>query len=269
MKTGFPFNCGPADHPRGTAHSSRTEIKKNETFDTLFGGKLKFIQDRRGYRFSLDAVLLAAFVNARGVELVADLGTGNGVIPIILAHKNPRVKITGFELQPALVERARRGVDENGFAERIQILHCDIRRIRSLSRPETFDSVVCNPPYRRASSGRVSPNPEKQLARHEFAGDLKDFLSAGSFLLRLKGSFAIVYLAQRTAELLASLRDLRLEPKRVRTVHSRLGSNASLVLVEAVKGGRAGVEIAPALIVYDDEKNYTPEVAAMIEGSAA
>jgi tRNA1Val (adenine37-N6)-methyltransferase len=260
------LSCAPGGDQRVAMPGSDQELKQGESSDTLFDGKLKFIQHRRGYRFSLDAILLAAFVSLRPRDCVADLGTGTGVIPIILADRNAGVRITGFELQPALLDRARRSVAVNGFSARIQVVHGDIRRIDSVARPGSFDSVVCNPPYRRASSGRISPNAERQIARHESAGGLEDFLSAAAFLLRPKGRFTIVYLASRAVDLFAALRQTGLEPKRARMVHSRLDSAASLVLAEAVKGGRPGVAIRPPLIVYDKD-DYTREVAAILKGS--
>src|SRR5205085_3398668 len=138
-----------------------------------------------------------------GRDVIADLGTGNGVIPIILAHRYPGIRATGFELQPALFERARRSVEVNGFGERIQIVATDVRKIHTAARPESFDLVVCNPPYRRRSSGRISPNAEKQIARHECAGGLEDFLASAAFLLRVKGKFGVIYSAARSMELFA------------------------------------------------------------------
>jgi tRNA1Val (adenine37-N6)-methyltransferase len=268
METVALLNRGSSGGEPTTPHPPFVGVKEGETFDTLFDGKLKFIQDRRGYRFSLDAILLAAFLEVKRGDVVADLGTGNGVIPIILAHHYPGIRVTGFELQATLFQRARRSIEVNGFGERIQIVAADIRKMHMAARPESFDLVVCNPPYRRPSSGRLSPNAEKQIARHECAGGLEDFLAAAAFVLRRKGRFGVIYPATRSIELFTTLRESGLEPKRVRMVHSRMESEASLVLTEAVKGGRSGVEVSPPLIVYSSTGIYTHELAAMLAGSA-
>ncbi len=234
--------------------------------DALFDGALKLFQSRGGYRFSLDALLLAYFATLKRNERVVDLGTGNGVIPLILARLHPEVTIAGVEYQSAMAERAARNVKLNQLDQRISLRRGDVRAAGSIGSAASFDVVVCNPPYRRAASGRMSPNDEKQIARHEIHGKLGDFLTAAAFLLRAKGRMALVYLAGRAVDLLSSMRQARLEPKRLRMVHGFRDSGASLILVEGVKHGRSGVEILPPLIVYRRAKEYSDEVAAMIAG---
>ena len=238
----------------------------DETLDALFSGKLKLFQSRAGYRFSLDALLLGHFATVKRREKVVDLGTGNGIIPLILANLHSQVSITGVELQRGLAERAARNVKLNRLENRIQIRRGDVRAVASVGAPESFDVVVCNPPYRRQGSGRVSPNDEKQIARHELHGELADFLDAAVFLLSAKGRIALVYLAGRAVDLVSSMRQARLEPKRLRLVHSFSDVAASLVLVEGVKNGRSGVDILAPLIVYRRGKEYSDEMAAMIAG---
>jgi len=247
--------------------ASTPALKSGETLDALFDGKLKFFQSRSGYRFSLDALLLAHFATVKRREKVIDLGTGNGVIPLVLASLHSSVSITGVEFQTAMAERAALNVKLNQLDKQIQIRQGDVRSVASVGPANSFDVVVCNPPYRRAGSGRVSPNDEKQIARHEIQGGLSDFLDAAAFLLRAKGRLALVYLAGRAIDLLASMRQMGLEPKRLRMVHSFADGAASLVLVEGVKGGRSGVEIQPPLVVYRRGEEYGDEVAAMIAGS--
>jgi tRNA1Val (adenine37-N6)-methyltransferase len=242
-------------------------LMREETLDALFNRRLKMFQSRTGYRFSLDALLLARFAALRGKEQVVDLGAGNGVVSLILASFHPQVAITAVEIQAALAERAARNVKLNRLEKQIQIRRGDVRIAESLGAPASVDVVVCNPPYRRRDSGRTSPNDEKQIARHEIHGGLNDFLKAGAFLLRPKGRMTLVYLASRTVDLLASMRALKIEPKRLRMVHSFSGGEASLVLVEGVKGGRAGVKIEPPLIIYRHGKQYSDEAAALINGN--
>jgi tRNA1Val (adenine37-N6)-methyltransferase len=254
----------PAVLRRNNAVTS--SARRGETLDTLFDGKLRIFQSRAGYRFSLDALLLAHFVTIKGRDKIVDLGTGNGVIPLVLATLHRSAILTGVELQPAMIERARRNVQLNGLEKRIQILSGDVRAGERLAAAASFDVAVCNPPYRKPSSGRISPNDERQIARHETQGGLDDFLRTGAFLLRPKGRMAIVYSAGRSIDLLSAMREARIEPKRMRIVHSFAGVEASLVLVEGVKGGRSAVEVLGPLTIYRG-KEYTEEVAAMIAGT--
>lgn len=243
--------------------------KSDETLDALFHGELKLFQSRDGYRISLDALLLAHFVTLKRRESVIDLGTGNGVIALILARLHDNVAITGVEIQPAMVERAERNIRLNQLENQVRIRHGDVREVGAIAPAASFDVAVCNPPYRLSGSGRISANDERRIARHESRGALGDFLSAASFLLRAKGRIALVYLAERAVELFSAMRAARLEPKRVRMVHSFIGADASLVLVQGIKAGRSGVKILPPLIVYRDGGDYSAEVAALIAGAGA
>ncbi|HXG52980.1 MAG TPA: tRNA1(Val) (adenine(37)-N6)-methyltransferase [candidate division Zixibacteria bacterium] len=241
---------------------------RDDSLDTIFNGRLKLYQSRSGYRFSLDSVLLAHFATVRATDRVADLGSGNGAVALMLAHLQPEIRVTGIETQERMVERARRNVRLNGCADRVEMTRADVREVRRRFPPGAFTAVVSNPPYRRATSGRVSPDEEKRIARHETCGNLADFLSAGAYLLPDGGRMALVYPAPRSVDLLAGMRAAGLEPKRVRLVYSRSGSSeASLILAEGVKGGRSGTAILPPLHVYEREKHYTAEVAAMLAGS--
>ncbi len=241
----------------------------DETVDTVFQGKLKFYQSRSGYRFSLDAILLAYFASIKMNEQIADLGTGNGVIPVIVTWCHPSTFIMGIEVQEGLTLRAQRNAELNGLDKRIQIVQGDVSAISRIAEAERFDVVLCNPPYRKPSSGRVSQNAERKIARHEVAGTLQEFLAAGTYLLRLKGRMALVYPAVRCIDLLQAMRNAGLEPKRLRMVHSFADMEASLVLVEGTKGGKSGIKILSPLIVYRSGKKYSPEVRAMLGGSTS
>jgi tRNA1Val (adenine37-N6)-methyltransferase len=242
-------------------------LRSNETFDDLRPAGLKVIQAKRGYRFSLDPVLLCAFARVEGGEMVADLGTGSGVVPLLLAARVATKKIIGVEIQSKLADRARRSVLLNYLQDRIDIIECDLRELRGRLEPQSFDVVLANPPFRHPGTGRQAPADERAAARHELAGGLTDFLRAASCLLKNGGRFYIVFLAERLAELLAGMRELRLEPKRLRCVHSRAGEGGSLVLVEGRKGGRSGLSIEPPLYVYDGE-SYSAEIFTIYEGGS-
>ena len=235
-----------------------------ETIDLLQPGGLTLLQAKNGYRYSLDPVLLADFVGAAKSKRLIDLGTGVGVLPLLFAGDDTALEIVGLERQHGLAERAQRNVEINGLSDCIQVVEGDLRQIRDLFPVESFDLVVSNPPYRNSGSGRIAPENERAAARHELAGGLVDFLSAASYLLCNGGRFAIVYLAERLAELLAGMREYRLEPKRLRCVHSRLGAPAKMVLVEGRKCGGSGMTIEAPLYVYRSaERDYSDEVLAL------
>jgi tRNA1Val (adenine37-N6)-methyltransferase len=241
--------------------------KSKETLDALFDGQLLLFQRRTGYRFSLDALLLVNFVTVKRRDRVIDLGTGSGVISLALADCYPSITVTGVEIQPVMARRARKNVRLNRLNNRIKIITGDVRSIDAIFAAKSCEVVVSNPPYRKPSSGRISADRENQIARHEIKGNLQNFLCAGAYSLREKGRMAVVYPAERSIDLLAAMRQARIEPKRLRVVHSFPGAEASLVLVEGVKGGRSGVKIAAPLTIYRHDKEYTGEVTAIIAGT--
>lgn len=240
----------------------------DESLDTLIDGGLRLWQSRSGYRFSLDALLLAHFVTVKPRQRIADLGAGSGVIALLLSYLHPTATLVGIEVQPSLAARARRSVALNGLTERIDIVAGDLRGIAAHLPAASCHVVVSNPPFRKVTSGRTSRGAERLLARHEIAGTLKDFLAAADYLLPAKGRLAMIYLAERAVELLAALRARGLEPKRLRWVHSSAGGPAQLLLVESVKGGKPGVTVLPPLIIYRQGKVYCAEVAAIVAGMA-
>lgn len=244
----------------------KISASSEETVDTLFKGRLSIVQRRDGYRFSLDAPLLAHFIGIRGRERIVDLGAGNGVIAMLLALLHPNCRVVGVELQDAMVERARRSVEINRLQERVDIVHGDVCSITGLLPANSFDAVVCNPPYRGPRSGRMNPDSEKRLARHEINGSLKDFLRAGAYLLRPGGRMALVYPAARAVDLLHRMRLERIEPKRIRWVHSFAHAEATLVLVEGTKGGSCELQVIRPLVVYALDHQYTAEVKSILGG---
>ncbi len=234
-----------------------------ETIDTLFDESLQLVQARDGYRFSLDPVLLADFVTLNGCRRALDLGSGCGILPLLLARRDPDLQVIGWERQAQMVERAVRGTELSRLAHRVAFCQADLRHFRDLTKPGVFDLVVTNPPYRPPGQGRLAPDDERAAARHELAGGLEDFLAAAEWALKNAGRFAIVYLAERLAELLGAMSAQRLEPKRVRMIHPRRGEAAKMVLVEGRKGGSVGLRIEPALYIYRSDgarRDYTDEV---------
>jgi tRNA1Val (adenine37-N6)-methyltransferase len=226
-----------------------------ETFDTLFDGRLKIRQKKEGYRFSIDALLLSHFAELRPKDRVIDLGTGCGVIPLILIFRRKAEAVIGVEVQPSLAELARQNVSLNRFSSKIEIWERDFKDLAG--ERGIFDCVLCNPPYRRRGSGRVNPQEEKALARHEINATLEDVLQAAHHLLKNKGRFCSIYPASRTADLFQGLRRFHLEPKRVQFVHSRSQEDARLVLVEALKEGKTQIKVLSPFILYDSQNQYT------------
>ena len=233
------------------------------TEDTFFNGRLTVCQPRVGYRYSIDAVLLADFMRCKGGETVLDLGTGCGIIPLILAFRHPALKLVGVEIQSQLATAAALNIQANQLEERVCILHQDIKKLKVQQVPEQVQQVVCNPPYRRINSGRINPDREKAGARHELFARLRDFIDAAARMLQLSGRLTAVYPAPRLADMVTHMRRANLEPKRLRTVHSKAGETARLFLMTGVKGGRPGMEVEPPLIIYKEDGTYTEEVAGM------
>jgi len=230
-----------------------------ETLDTLFEGRLKILQGKEGYRFSIDALLLAHFANPRPRDRIIDLGTGCGVVPLVLAFRRKAESVIGIELQPSLADLARRNVVLNGFSSRIEIREGNFKELVPEKNRGTFDLGVSNPRYRKVGSGRINPSKERALARHEILATLEDVLRTGHHLLKNKGRFCLIYPAARTADVFQLLRRFHLEPKRAQFVHSLPEDPASLLIVEALKEGKIQTQILPPFFIYQEKGEYTPQ----------
>ena len=235
-----------------------------ETFDTLFEGRLKIRQKKEGYRFSIDALLLSHFAEPRPKDRVIDLGTGCGVIPLILIFKRKAETVIGVEVQPSLADLARQNVSLNRFSSKIEIWEKNFKELVKQSDRGTFDLVLSNPPYRKVGSGRVNPLEEKALARHEILATLEDLLRTGHHLLKNKGRLCLIYPATRTADVFQLLRHFHLEPKRVQFVHSHPQDEASLLMVDALKEGKTQIKVLPPFVLYKPGGQYTPQAEDLI-----
>lgn len=233
------------------------------TTDTFFNGRIQVKQNRVGYRFSIDAILLASQTDPRPADKVVDLGTGCGIIALILAYRHPGLRVYGVEVQAELVRLAISNVEDNQLQDRITVLEADMQTLKSDLTAGPVDLVVCNPPYRRSGSGRINPNHQRAVARHELRANLQDVIACARRILKTTGRFVTIYTAERTADLLCQMRADRLEPKHIRTIHGDARSEAKLVLVEGIKGGNPGLKIAPPLILYQENGDYTTEVQQM------
>jgi tRNA1Val (adenine37-N6)-methyltransferase len=229
-----------------SSQSHDVALRPGETLDEFMGGRLRLIQSARGYRFSVDAVLLARFVTLKAGDLVVDLGAGCGVISLFLLLEKPIAYAVALEIQKSLADQAARNASLNGVRDRMGVMLADLRRA-PFSRP-LADAVVCNPPYRRPGSGRVNPDLERAIARHEIMASLNDILSTARAVLKPKGRVALIYPAGRVVDLLVRMRAFEFEPKRMQVVHPSMEEESKLVLVEGIRGGKGGVKILPPLM---------------------
>lgn len=243
---------------------------KQERVDSIGFGNLRLVQQPEDFCYGVDAVLLADFAAARltGGERVLDLGTGNGILPLILSHKATPSKIYGLDIQEGAAGLARRNAELNGLGSLIEILHGDVRDLGESLLGELagrLDAVVTNPPYVRSQAGLRSENPSKSIARHEIHGSLEDFLAAAARMLKGKGSLFMVHRPSRLADLMAFARERGLEPKTLRMVAPDAESAPNLVLIHYIKGGRRELTLLPTLAVYGRDRAYTPEILTIYE----
>jgi tRNA1Val (adenine37-N6)-methyltransferase len=224
-------------------------VRSEESFDELKEYGLRVVQPRHGYRFSLDPLLLCTFAAAGEGDRIIDLGTGCGVMPLVLARTAAQTQIVGVEQQEGLATLAARNVELNGLADRITIVAGDIRELRRRFPVSSFDLVVANPPYRRRGTGRVSPKAGRDDARHESTAGLADFLAAAKYLVHPGGRICFVYHPLRLPELFAEAARLKLAPLRLRMVHGSAAAEARIFLVEMAKGRRGELRVLPPLFV--------------------
>ena len=209
-----------------------------------------------GYKHSVDPILLADFVEARKGDRVIDLGTGSGVIPVCLAKRFKNIEIVGLELQESFVKAAREKTSPFSPPSQggdggcpIEIIKGDIRDVKSLFDAESFDIVIGNPPYRKADDGRINPDKEKAIARHEIEITLSEFIKAAKYLVKNMGSVNIIYHPYRLTELLSTMTENKLTPKRIQFIHPTIGSKAEMVMVEGIKNGRHELMVMKPLIL--------------------
>ncbi len=233
------------------------------TADSFFNGKISVKQNKNGYRFSIDSVLLADHVKTNAGDRILDIGTGSGIISLILAYRNPQINIYGVEVQKSLADIAALNVRDNNIEDRVKILCADIKNLNSDMISGPLDIVVSNPPYRKAQSGRVNSDNQRAVARHEIDITLTDILKAASRLLHVSGRLIIIYPSERIADMVTQMRLSGIEPKYFRFIYSKSNSESKLVITEGVKGGRTGSKIVSPLVIYCDDGTYTDEVNRM------
>ena len=235
-------------------------VKPGERVDDLQFAELFIIQNPKAFCFGMDAVLLADFCGIRPNDKAADLGTGTGILPLLMAGRAERAVIHGFEIQKDMADMAQRSVAMNGLEKRIMIHEMDLRSAPQVIAPGSLDLVVCNPPYGKAGGALLNPKEELRLARHEGGTTLDETVYAAKVLLNNGGRLSLVFPAPRLLELMDTMRLHKLEPKRLQMVHSRADKAPHLVLAEGIKSARPMLHCLPPLIIYDGQGNPTPEL---------
>ena len=261
------------------------ELKENERIDDLEYKNLKIIQNIDGFCFGVDSVLLSDFAKeikngSKGV----DLGTGTGIISILLAAKTKLAKIIGVEIQEEVAEMAKRSVALNNMQDRIEIVNCNIKEIFASNKEkkenvlfkasslekekmlyqalprEGFDFIVTNPPYKKLETGKVNESQMKYISRHEVTADLEDFIKVTKYLLKDNGALYMIHRPERLADIIELMRRYKIEPKKIRFVYSTLEKAPNLVLIKGVKNANAFLKIEKPLIIYQENGKYTEEI---------
>lgn len=236
------------------------KLKDGERLDELHRNGYRIIQNSQKFCFGMDAVLLSGFAKVKAGERALDLGTGTGIIPILLRGKTPGRDFIGLEIQEESADMARRSVTYNHLEESISIVTGDIREAAALFRAASFDVVTSNPPYMTDSHGLVNPDLPKAIARHELLCTLEDVVRETARVLRPGGRFYLVHRPFRLAEIMTLLVRFHLEPKRMRLVYPFVDKEPNMVLLEAVQGGRSRITVEKPLIVYREPGVYTDEI---------
>lgn len=234
-----------------TSETRASLIKSGERLDDLQLNGLELIQDPNKFCFGVDAVFLSDFVRVKPGETVLDMGTGNGIIPVLLSAKTQGKKFTGLEIQPDTAEMARRSVRLNHLEERIEIVTGDIKEAAEIFKPAFFDVITTNPPYMPAEHGLRNPDSARAIARHEVMCSLDDILRESMRLLQDKGRFYMIHRPFRLTEIMIKMNQYKIEPKRIQFIYPYIDKEPAMVLIEGVRGARSRVTVEPPIIIYN------------------
>lgn len=236
-------------------------LKSNERIDDLQLNGMRIIQREDGFCFGIDSVLLSDFAkNIRDNSMVLDLGTGTGILGILLTQKTKLKKIIGIEVQEEIADMASRSINLNKLENRFEIINANIKELEGRLPIESFDAIVTNPPYKKMNSGKVNDNEIKLISRHEIKADLSDFIKVSFKYLKDKGTLYMVHRPERLSDIIFEMKKNKIEPKRIRFVHSNQESSSKLVLIEGVKNGKSFLKIEKPLFVYKKDGEYTDEI---------
>ncbi len=237
------------------------ELKENERIDDLECKGLKIIQNKEGFCFGIDSILLSDFAKQikKGAK-VLDLGTGTGIIATLLCGKTQLSEITGVEVQEEVCEMANRSIQLNHLENRFKIIHDNIINMNKYFKKNTFDVIVTNPPYKKEATGVQNEDTRKLISRHEVEANLEDFVKISKDMLKDKGEFYIVYRPERLVDLLCTMRKYKIEPKKIKFVYSNIQAVSKLVLVQGIKNARPFLKLEKNLYIYNKNGEYTDEI---------
>ena len=237
------------------------ELKENERIDDLELNNLKIIQNKNGFCFGMDSVLLSDFAkNVKSNAKVIDLGTGTGILPILLSAKTKASKIVGIEIQKEVANMASRSVLLNNLQDKIEIVCEDIKNLKNIYETNSFDAIVTNPPYKTKGTGGINEVEAKLISRHEITADLEDFISIASYLLKDQSSIYMVHRPERLVDILYFMRKYKIEPKEIRFIYSNINDAPKMVLIKGVKNGKAFLKFRENLYIYNEDGKYTDEI---------
>ena len=242
-------------------NKNKIKLENDERIDDLEFKNLKIIQNIKGFCFGVDAVLLSDFAkNIKQNANVLDLGTGTGIIPILLCGKTKLNKIIGIEIQRSVYEIAKKNIILNNLENRFEVINENITNLDNIYEKNSFDAIVTNPPYKEENTGITNEDEVKQISRHEISANLEDFIEISSKLLKDKGEFYIIHRPERIVDLLSEMRKYKIEPKEIRLVFSNKNNTPKMVLVKGVKNAKKYINFRENLYIYDENGNYTDEI---------
>ena len=235
-------------------------LKENERIDDLHRNGYVIIQDKKRFCFGIDAVLLSHFAKAKKGDVVFDIGTGTGIIPILMTAKTEAKKFFAIDIQQESVDMAKRSVALNKLDEKIEIFHLDVKNVFDVFSKNSIDVVTSNPPYMNMGGGIVNEYDSKAIARHEIFCNLDDIVKSASLLLKPNGKFYMVHWPNRLCDIICTLRKYSLEPKTIRLVAPYENKEPNMVLIESVKNSKPMLKFLPTLVVYNNQQKYTDEI---------
>ena len=237
------------------------ELEEDERIDDLELNNLKIIQNKNGFCFGIDSILLSDFAkNIPNNAIVLDLGTGTGILGILLCEKTKLSKIYGIEIQNKVAQMAQKSILLNNLSEKFEIINDNIKNLNKYFKYNSIDAIVSNPPYKKDNSGIKNESETKLISRHEITATLEDFISISSKLLKNNCSLYMVHRPERLSDLLFLLKKYNLEPKKLRLVHSYSDSKPKLILIKATKNAKSFLDIQEPLIIYNKDGSYTDEI---------
>lgn len=239
------------------------KLKENERIDDLEIKNMKIIQNKDGFCFGIDSVLLSDFAKEiKDNSKVVDLGTGTGILGILLCAKTNLKEILGVEIQEEVANMAQRSIELNNLKNRFKILNDNIKNIEknNINLKNNFDYVVTNPPYKKLNTGKINENEKKLISRHELTANLDDFIKTASFLLKDKGTLFMVHRPERLVDILEKMRKEKIEPKELKFIYPKINKEPNLILIKGVKNANPFLKIDKPLYVYNEDGNYTDDI---------